>query len=239
MAFYAFPAFPYSLPAGYFFSPPPYVVAPYVAPYVAPAYVSYEGWGLPYIPIPPIYTSRDVLHGSGDPDILNGDNRPNIINGRSGDDILNGNGGDDILYGESGDDTLYGGLGNDSLHGDTGNDTLYGGPGNDLLYGFVGDDILYGDTGNDILYGGTGSDTYIFDLGSGHDEVVDTMSDLDIIQFGDGIAPEDIAVDQFGDTTILIFNGGYDSVTYNTIGIEEVHFANGTVWTPGDIAAMI
>ncbi|MDR1462628.1 MAG: hypothetical protein LBI68_05770 [Azoarcus sp.] len=65
------------------------------------------------------------------------------------------------------------------------------------------------------------------------------MGDLDIIEFGDGIAPGDIAVDQFRNTTTLSFNDGNDTIAFNTDGIEEIHFADGTVWTPDDIAAMV
>ncbi|MDR0702590.1 MAG: hypothetical protein LBF61_09340 [Azoarcus sp.] len=79
----------------------------------------------------------------------------------------------------------------------------------------------------------------MFSLGDGRDQILDTGGDLDIISLGEDILTDDIEVTQFRNTTVLSFNSGKDRITFNTDGIEEVHFADGTVWTADDIAALV
>lgn len=69
------------------------------------------------------------------------------------------------LSGLGGDDVLQGGRGSNGLSGGEGDDTLAGGP---------GDDELDGGPGDDRLFGGRDFDRYVFALGGGHDEVVDS-----------------------------------------------------------------
>lgn len=229
-------ALSYLLPVGPFVGP-----LPYLAPVYAPAIYApiYGAWGFSYGPVVVKPYKLVVTTGTNDTDALDGSDKPDIIHGKGGDDTLNGNGGSDVLYGDAGNDTLNGDAGNDDLYGGTGNDTLVGGAGSDILDGGAGNDTLYGGTGSDFLYGGTGSDTYFFDLGSGRDQIIDTGGDLDIIQFDEGIAPEDIEVEQFFGITVLNYDSGKGRITFNTDAIEEVHFDDGTVWSPDDIAAML
>jgi Ca2+-binding RTX toxin-like protein len=87
-----------------------------------------------------------------------------VVRGSSGNDVLYGYGGNDLINGGAGNDVLYGGAGNDQINGGAGSDALSGGPGNDLLDGGAG---------NDALWGGAGADTFKFDLGFGHDRIID------------------------------------------------------------------
>ena len=91
-----------------------------------------------------------------------------------------------------------GGNGNDILSGDNSNNILSGAAGNDRLFGQLGNDTLIGGAGNDDLYGDGGDDTYVFNLGDGHDRIVDSASStygsngFDTLRFGAGIRPTDL-----------------------------------------------
>ncbi|MBD9657668.1 hypothetical protein IB239_22795, partial [Pseudomonas sp. PDM12] len=84
--------------------------------------------------------------------------------------------GDDHLLGGAGDDYLHGGAGNDTLDGGSGYNHLYGGDGNDVLmmsFSTSTGNVLEGGRGDDTLYGSYSADTYIFNLGDGHDTIVE------------------------------------------------------------------
>ncbi|MHB8149271.1 MAG: VCBS domain-containing protein [Desulfobulbia bacterium] len=146
----------------------------------------------------------------------------------------------DSLHTWSGEDTTFQGLGgDDTLHGNSGNDTLDGESGNDSLSGDVGNDTLVGGIGNDFLFGAGGNDTYLFNLGDGQDTISEndsTVGNLDIIRFGEGIAPSDITFARDGMALILGISGTSDQVTLSNWGrgdafrIEQIEFADGTVW---------
>ncbi len=151
---------------------------------------------------------------------------PDILFGTAGDDVISGLGGDDQLYGEAGNDTLDGGAGNDYLVGGDGNDTLIGGAGNDYLSGDAGDD------------------TYLFNLGDGSDTISDS-SGSDSLQFAAGIQTSDIVVTRVGDnlslanaTTgdALVIGGWFVSDAWK---IEQVSFADGTVWDAATLESLI
>lgn len=150
--------------------------------------------------------------------------------------------GDDVLYGTTLADTIAGLGGNDSVFGLDGNDQLRGDAGNDTLHGGDGDDVLIGGTGDDLLNGGRGNDVYIFAAGFGHD-IIESYDDqaqrLDKIVFEAGILPSDVTVKRDGDDLLLTLSTG-DSlrVKYHFYGdgsssysINEIHFADSTVWT--------
>lgn len=163
---------------------------------------------------------------------------------------LNGGEGNDRLTGREGGDELYGGAGEDLLEGYGGNDLLYGDEGADKLWGGVGDDRLHGGMGNDFLDGGAGSDEYHFARGWGQDAInnYDTGSDkTDAIVFAEGITTEDIQVTRQGDHLLLSLADSTDRITVNdyfkndgTSGykLEEVRFANGTVWDIAHVKAL-
>jgi len=180
-----------------------------------------------------------------------------------GDDFANALGGldgADRLFGRLGADTLTGGLGADTLDGGEGNDTLDGGEGNDSLQGgmsFVNDggaDTLDGGAGNDTLAGGGGSDNYLFGIGSGQEVVVETGGAADVLRIGAGIVSADVMLVRGGtnlDDLVLTVTGLADRVTVaghfgkDTSGshaakrVEEIRFADGTVWTYDDTLARV
>ncbi len=136
--------------------------------------------------------------------------------------------------------------GSGELYGTAGVDIMTGGSGNDKLFGYEGNDILNGSGGNDYLYGGSGSDTYLFNLGSGIDTIEDydsALTDVDTIQFGQGIEPENVKFNKVGvdleitvpgDKDKLIIKNYYSSDFYK---FDQIKFSNGTVWNREDIDA--
>ncbi|NIJ39525.1 Ca2+-binding RTX toxin-like protein [Sphingopyxis panaciterrae] len=139
--------------------------------------------------------------------------------------------------------------GDDALYGSFAADTISGGAGNDYINAREGDDILTGGLGNDNITGGAGNDSYYFNLGDGQDYISDYTNDvatsLDKIVFGAGILPADIIVAQAdsGWDLVLSIAGTSDKITINDAAfatgyrIEEIHFADSTVWTHGDLMA--
>jgi len=130
--------------------------------------------------------------------------------------------------------------------------------GNDRLRGDILADTMAGKKGDDLLSGGGGGDTYVFNVGDGHDTVFDDNQTLigdgfltadqtiDKIQFGAGINPADILFSRNGSSITLTIGTSGDAVTLQgqddyiqtgvfgaipTSRIEEVRFADGTVWT--------
>jgi Ca2+-binding RTX toxin-like protein len=125
--------------------------------------------------------------------------------------------------------------GADYIAGTTGNDRIEGRGGNDYLYGDAGADTLDGGTGNDWLDGGAGNDIYLFDFGYGQDTIYET-SGTDTVRFAAGITAADVFVwrddinyyfDLLGTNDRLTVDNWYSGSTYR---IENVEFADGTVW---------
>ncbi|HDG1683849.1 TPA: hypothetical protein PFE14_004348 [Kluyvera ascorbata] len=144
--------------------------------------------------------------------------------------------------------------GNDSLQGADNSDQLYGDAGDDTLVGGKGADILSGGTGNDTLNGGYGSDTYLFNMGDGKDYISEGSSnagDIDTLRFGEGINPEDVILQRkittglkAADSLVITFRDSADSITIDNFfregkyQVEELVFANGTVWDVNTVKAM-
>jgi Ca2+-binding RTX toxin-like protein len=126
--------------------------------------------------------ANDFLNGGDDDDLLIGDAATIYGGGKGGRDRLVGGASSDVLIGDGdvmkdnakgGADTLEGGSGDDWLYGDarTWSSTVTGG--DDKLYGGNGNDHLIGGGGADLLSGGAGADRFVFEPGSGHDEITD------------------------------------------------------------------
>jgi Ca2+-binding RTX toxin-like protein len=151
------------------------------------------------------------------------------IIGSEGNETLQGYANDNIIQGRGGDDILYGLAGNDSLDGGTGNDTLYGGE---------GDDVLDGGEGIDDLYGDQGGDTYLFGRGSELEVVHESgaTTDIDKIQVASDFLPTDVSVTRSDQDLVFTINGTSDQLRSQyffldpAYQIEELHFANGTIW---------
>lgn len=142
---------------------------------------------------------------------------------------------------------LLGEASNDELRGfNDRDDSIVGGAGNDRLLGLSGDDTLDGGAGDDLLEGGAGSDTYRFGLGYGQDVINEgDTAGTDVVELGAGIAPADVSVrwTMQGDMALSLPDGskltvrGQANTWSSQIGIEELRFADGTVWDRAELAA--
>ncbi len=157
------------------------------------------------------------------------------------------------LIGGDGDDRLVGFSTSDTITGAAGDDTLIGGSGSDVLDGGAGNDTLVGGQ-NSVGSSGLDSDTYLFGLGYGQDLIDDDdnyfgSNHFDVLQLGSGILAEGLTVRRSGlnfdgiDVVITV-NGTGDRVTIDDqftsdaeSGVEEIRFADGTVWDRAAIAA--
>jgi trimeric autotransporter adhesin len=204
----------------------------------------------------------DVVAGGAGNDNLKGHNGSDALFGEAGDDTLEGGDGG---YGNDSSDLLDGGDGADWLYGREGGDTLIGGTGDDQLFGGEGDDVLIGGAGNDRLLGEGGSDVYRFGRGGGHDTIdngnrwENIYNKRDVIQFDADVLSTDVVIERpvnfwgdlsdynwvvfriadTGDTIRVdgefandgFYQSGYDGVT----SVEEVRFADGTVWNLDEV----
>lgn len=188
---------------------------------------------------------NDRVFGGLCDDVLRGGDGADEVRGGWGNDLVDGGSGDDIVVGDVGDDTVDGGLGDDSLSGDFGNDVLRGGDGQDILYGGSGSDMLDGGAGSDTLFDGDGADVYAFEIGSGQDTIFNNYNnkglgvDPDTVLFGDGLTPsnvvltrsrDDLKISIAGtDDTLMVKSYFYQAVSSSYV-VEQLKFANGTVW---------
>ncbi|MGB9366340.1 MAG: calcium-binding protein [Xanthobacteraceae bacterium] len=121
---------------------------------------------------------------------------------------------------------------------------IRGTSGNDTLGGTFDADTLDGGAGNDALNGGAESDTYIFGAGSGTDTIgEDTDSGAtDTVRLV-GLNPADVTVGRNGQNLIIAINATGEQVTVvghffgTREGIEQIVFADQTVWNRTEIAA--
>lgn len=180
--------------------------------------------------------------GEGDDSIVAGKGDDVIYGGATGDEVVDAGEGNDTIFasadrdtvdGGKGDDLIFGGGDKDSLTGGDGADEIWGGEGNDTVDAGAGNDTIAGGTGNDNLTGGAGADTFIFEVGTGADTVVDfdvTKDDvLDLSAFA-GLSTDilDIATEttQGGDTGVLLHLGNNDSIFLKDVDLGEVREAS-------------
>jgi Ca2+-binding RTX toxin-like protein len=140
--------------------------------------------------------------------------------------------------------------GDDQIYGTASDDVIDGLAGNDTLFGLAGNDRLIGGPGNDTLSGGPGNDVVVFDLGGGADSVdaTDTgVGRIDAIELGIGITPASVSLRRersSSDDLVLKFNAS-DSLWIRNFfalgdglgasGVQQVRFADGTVWSTEDL----
>ncbi|MDO8299394.1 calcium-binding protein [Lacisediminimonas sp.] len=160
-----------------------------------------------------------------------------------------GTGGNDWLAAYSGSpNQLFGLDGNDTLMGADGNDLLNGGFGNDSLNGGRGNDVLHGAQGNDTLTGSYGSDTFVFQRGDGQDAIINAASDkltgdIDKLHLPD-LNPSNLRFERIGSDLLISVNDSIDTIKItgllggaSTKSIDQVSFADGTVWTRAQLLA--
>jgi len=119
--------------------------------------------------------------------------------------------------------------------------------GDDVIKGFDGNDVIVGGEGNDDVEGGIGSDLYVYRKGDGNDVLYDSgsSSDTDTLQLVD-INPEDVTLSRVSTTTrdilITVHATGEtilldDQLRTTRHGIEQLEFADGTIWDRSIIAS--
>ena len=161
-----------------------------------------------------------------------------VLIGNSAANVLTGGAGWDNIDGGDGADTLIGGAGDDTLQGGAGADTLIGGADDDTLLGGDGADTLIGGEGYDTLQGGAGADVYLYELGDGSDQIIDTdnvSGETDTLKLGAGISQADVRVGRYGNGDYYaVINGSVLQINHDTLTlaptIEEIEFSDGTVW---------
>ena len=167
-----------------------------------------------------------IWHAPSTPTSLTSTSLSEVIGFRQGADTFDGGGGDDVILGNGG---------NDTLRGDSGNDAIWGGDGNDTVAGGIG---------IDWLQGGNGTDTYLFNRSDGQDWIYDWEQDgaIDTLQFGEGIAPDQVdAVVENGDMVFKLRGGPGNALTGDTMTVagwfgqwpgrvERIRFHDGTRW---------
>ncbi|MEJ2410986.1 MAG: calcium-binding protein, partial [Novosphingobium sp.] len=145
-----------------------------------------------------------------------------------------------------------GGDGDDTLADDSGASTIVAGDGNDTVSAYWGADRIVGGRGNDTLYGGGDDDVYVFSRGDGQDYISDRRDDYDFysggndaVEFGEGIAWDDLIFTRSGSDLLVQITGTEDGLRiYREIDntnyrVEEFRFADGTVKTFDDVLAAL
>ena len=126
---------------------------------------------------------------------------------------------------------------------------LRGTSGDDTMTGYDGDEVFYAGLGDDSIVSQVGSDTFIYASGDGNDYIDEengsTIS-IDVLKFTD-INPDDITLRRSGVDLFIKINGTGEEIEIdeqfysatNNWGIEQIQFADGTMWTRSDILAQI
>ena len=168
-----------------------------------------------------------------------------------------------IIYGTDGTEKIVLGntnnfietnSGNDNISVGDGNNNIDAGAGNDIITAGAGDDVIMAGAGNDTIYGGAGANVYKFEVGFGKDTLnnfdgnnapTGSVNKADIIEFGEGINPADVQMSR--DYLDLILTVGNDKLTIykyfseageSSYTVNEIKFADGTVWTYDQIRVM-
>lgn len=154
-----------------------------------------------------------------------------------------------VLLGEDEDEALEGFAGRDNA--------IEGGAGNDRLIGAGGDDTLDGGSGDDRLEGGQGSDTYRYGQGDGQDSIKEDTwiaGETDRIELKAGVSADNVRLQrvrtgsgwQMQDNLVLTLRDSGETLAvtnhFNASqrhAVEEIVFADGTVWDAEAIRARV
>ena len=161
-----------------------------------------------------------VASGSGDDVVVVG-MANDVVKLGAGDDWLWANGGNDNVRAGRGNDTVLGLDGDDTIAGGRGDDDLQGGNGMDVLRGGQDDDRLNGGADNDRLVGGDGADTFVFEGGTGRDQISDFEDGIDMIEIdmaSTGLTGfGDLTLSQTGSRVLVELGNGDEIVLRNTL----------------------
>ena len=133
--------------------------------------------------------------------------------------------------------------------GTSGADLLIGYDTADSLYGNAGSDTIVGGTGPDTMIGGDGADTFIYYAGDGDDQVVEGYEGyISTLRLGAGITPDELIVmaDPSSNNDVIIRFANHPGSlvlqyqeSNNQSGMDQIQFADGTVWNRATIEAKI
>jgi Ca2+-binding RTX toxin-like protein len=118
--------------------------------------------------------------------------------------------------------------------------------GDDVINGFNTDDTIQGGAGNDTLNGGNGNDTYGYNAGDGNDVIAEASfaGGNDRLVLAAGLTPSGTVVTRSGnDVTLSFVNQGgsiklIGEASGNGAGVEQIVFADGTVWSQQTLLSM-
>ncbi|UZE48465.1 hypothetical protein ONR75_27305 [Rhodopseudomonas sp. P2A-2r] len=129
--------------------------------------------------------------------------------------------------------------------------TASGTNGDDIINGSNVSDLIAGGLGDDTVNGGPGDDVYLYARGDGNDVIVEgaagNFSQFDTLKLQD-INPSEASLVRNGNDVTVLFaataagNGDAGSVllkdeldNWFAQGIEQIVFADGTIWTQNDL----
>lgn len=211
-----------------------------------------------------LITVASMIQGTAGNDVLTGSAYSEYIWGDAGNDLLDGQAGADRLIGGLGNDsyvvdaldtvveranegvdTVFS-AGSWTLGDSLENLTLTGNAavnatGNSLA------NVLTGNSASNILAGGAGDDVYMFGFGSGQDtliELAETGVSNDIVQFAAGVTADKVWVSADAGYVYLNLLDGTNRLAIQrlaggNIGIESVHFTDGTHWDQASVMSRI
>lgn len=188
-------------------------------------------------------------------DYLTGDTGANILAGLKGDDTyVVDNTGDVIIENfNEGNDSVYASI---SYTLDANIESLYlsgsaniNATGNDLnnwIGGNYGNNVLDGGAGNDSLNDWNGgNDSYVFGIGCGQDTVRDYWGNADTILLKAGVSPANLIITRDVNNLFLGISSTTDTLTIIDYfrdpnnKIEQIKFADGTIWNEATILSHI
>ncbi len=121
-------------------------------------------------------------------------------------------------------------------------DKIDGGGGNDTVNGGNGADTIDGGAGNDTLNSQSGGDTYLYGAGSGNDTIAENTDSgvtdtvklvgLNIADVSFGRTGENLLITITATSEVLTVQNHFSSTTN---GIEQLVFADNTIWNRTDI----
>lgn len=123
-------------------------------------------------------------------------------------------------------------------------DTLIGNDNDNFIVSSAGNDNINAGKGNDAIINHEGNTIYYFNLGDGHDSIMDYQG-IDKIVLANEILNEDVTYCRNNNDLIISIKNMTDSITVinwflnDNYKIETIEFADGTIITPDNIHNML